>query len=244
MAIFRIQPPTPIAELIASAAPTMDSTTTIAWYNANASTLVATYERLPAERVHHWLIDLLPGPGACALDVGAGSGRDAAWMASRGLEVTAAEPAQSMRESALRIHANLAVQWVNDALPDLRHVLQRGISFDFILLSAVWMHLPESQRPQAFSNLIALLKPGGTLAMSLRKGPPNENRPGMHAVSEAEVEHLAGAHGAVIIRRINALDLERPEVSWIQLAIRLADANAVIASSGGSDSATPTGTIN
>ena len=148
-----------------------------------------------------------------------------------------------MRESARRIHENSAVHWVNDALPDLRHVLQRGISFDFILLSAVWMHLPELQRPQAFGNLIALLKPGGTLAMSLRKGPLNENRPGMHAVSEAEVERLARAHGAVIIRRINAPDLERSEVSWIQLAIRRADANALMASSGGGDSATPTDTI-
>jgi trans-aconitate methyltransferase len=104
--------------------------------------------------------------------------------------------------------------------------MQLGASFDFILLSAVWMHLPELHRSQAFSRLIALLKPGGTLAMSLRKGPPNENRPGMHAVSEAEVEHLAGAHGATILRRINAADLERSEVSWVQLAIQSKDAKA------------------
>jgi protein-L-isoaspartate O-methyltransferase len=67
----------------------MKCASTIDWYNTNAPTLVVTYERLPAEQVHAWLIDLLPGPGARALDVGAGSGRDAAWLASRGLEVTA-----------------------------------------------------------------------------------------------------------------------------------------------------------
>ena len=208
----------------------MASPETIAWYNANAPTLVKTYERLAADQVHGWLIDLLPGPGARALDVGAGSGRDAAWLASRGLEVIAVEPAREMRESGIRIHADSAVRWMNDALPDLSDVMQLGASFDFILLSAVWMHLPESHRPQAFGRLIALLKPGGTLAMSLRKGPPNENRPGMHAVSEAEVEHLAGAHGATIIRRINASDIERPEVSWVQLAIQLKDENAAAGS--------------
>lgn len=204
----------------------MASPETIAWYNANAPSLVKTYERLAADQVHEWLINLLPGPGARALDVGAGSGRDAAWLASRGLDVIAVEPAWAMRESAIRIHANSTVQWMNDALPDLSNVMQLGASFDFILLSAVWMHLPELHRPQAFSRLIALLKPGGTLAMSLRKGPPNENRPGMHAVSEAEVEHLAGAHGATILRRVNASDLERSEVSWVQLAIQSKDAKA------------------
>lgn len=214
---------------------------TIAWYNANAATLVKTYERLPPEQVHGWLIDLLPTPGAVVLDVGSGSGRDAAWLASHGHTVVAVEPAREMRESAIRIHANSAVRWIDDALPELRQVRRLGIPFDFILLSAVWMHLPEFHRPQAFSNLIGLLKPGGTLAMSLRKGPPNENRPGMNAVSDAEVERLALAHGAFIIRRINARDLERPEVSWIQVGIRLIDANVVTTSNCGGDSATSTG---
>ena len=202
----------------------MASPETIAWYNANAPTLVKTYQELEAERVHGWLIDLLPASGAIALDVGAGSGRDAAWLSSRGFDVIAVEPAREMRESAAQIHSSSPVRWMDDSLPDLRQVLRLGISFDFILLSAVWMHLPEHVRPRAFRKLITLLKPGGTLAISLRMGPANESRPGIHPVSESEIERLAREHGALIARRVNTSDQQkRSEVNWVQVAIRLPD---------------------
>lgn len=202
----------------------MTPTDTIAWYNTNAPALVKTYEQLQAESVHGWLIDLLPGAGATALDIGAGSGRDAAWLASRGLEVIAVEPARAMRESAIQTHAASAVRWIDDAMPDLRQVLRLGLSFDFILLSAVWMHLPDQVRPRAFRKLITLLKPGGLLAISLRTGPAGEDRPGMHSVTEAEVERLAREHGAFIARRVSSADQQnRSEVSWVQIAIRLPD---------------------
>ena len=50
------------------------------------------YESVAAETVHGGLVDLLPIAPALVLDVGAGTGRDAAWLASRGLEVVAVEP--------------------------------------------------------------------------------------------------------------------------------------------------------
>ena len=58
----------------------------IHWYNANAADLSRRYESVAAETVHGWLVDLLPAAPALVLDVGAGTGRDAAWLASRGLE--------------------------------------------------------------------------------------------------------------------------------------------------------------
>jgi hypothetical protein len=65
----------------------------------------------------------------------------------------------------------------------------------------------------------------------------------MNAVSDAEVERLALSHGAFIIRRINACDLERPEVSWIQLGIKLTNANALTTSSRAGESAPSTESI-
>ena len=64
---------------------------------------------------------------ALALDVGAGTGRDVAWLASRSLEVVAAEPSGAMCTEATA--ASFAVDpMVSDSLPglDQPHVIARA----------------------------------------------------------------------------------------------------------------------
>ena len=71
---------------------------TISPYNTDATRFAAQYQSLSPEDVHSAYLDLIPRPrDGTALDVGAGSGRDAAWLASMGYNVTAVEPAQAMR---------------------------------------------------------------------------------------------------------------------------------------------------
>jgi hypothetical protein len=85
------------------------------------------------------------------------------------------------------------------------------------------LHIAESDRTRAFRKLVTLLKPGGVIAMSLRQGPAEADR-GMHPVSEQEIERLAKQHGAFVERRLEKHDaLGRPEVTCIQIAIRLPD---------------------
>ncbi|MCY4198668.1 MAG: methyltransferase domain-containing protein [Gammaproteobacteria bacterium] len=64
----------------------------IAVYERDAEALAERYERIEFERVHCEVLELLPKAGASVLDVGAGSGRDAAWFAANGYQVTAVEP--------------------------------------------------------------------------------------------------------------------------------------------------------
>lgn len=193
------------------------------YYNTHAAALVSQYESLTAESVHSWFVDLLPKNKSLALDVGAGSGRDAAWLASLGFEVVAVEPSAGMRNEAKRLHDSEKIQWLDDSLPDFQVTQRLGLSFDVMLLSAVWMHLPPADRPRAFRKLITLLKPGGLLAITLRVGPAAPER-AMFEVSEQEIETLAKNHGAFIEKRVVASDQGgRTEVSWIQLAVRLPD---------------------
>lgn len=49
-----------------------------AWYDARAAVLADLYERVAPERLHGWLDGLLPTTRSLVLDMGAGSGRDAA----------------------------------------------------------------------------------------------------------------------------------------------------------------------
>jgi SAM-dependent methyltransferase len=58
---------------------------------------------------------------------------------------------------------------MNDRLPGLEKVHRLGVTFDFILVNAVWMHVPPAARQRAFRKLITLLKPGGRLAISFRQ---------------------------------------------------------------------------
>lgn len=193
------------------------------YYNTHAQLLTQQYESLSAASVHSWLLDLLPKTKRLALDVGAGSGRDAAWLASLGFEVIAVEPSKCMRTEAQKRHNTTKIQWLDDSLPDFQMTQRLGLSFDLILLSAVWMHLRPADRPRAFRKLIMLLKPGGLLALTLRKGPASPERV-MFDVSEQEIETLAKANGAFVERCVTATDQGgRAEVSWVQLAIRLPD---------------------
>ena len=195
-------------------------TDAIAWYNAHAETAVARYESTSFERVHGWLADLLPTAPAAILDVGAGSGRDAAQLSRMGYDVVAVEPSDGMRELGRARHADCSITWLDDRLPALKQTFSTGLSFDVILASAVWMHLAPTDRPRAFRKLITLLKPGGLLAITLREGPDADNR-GFHPVTVDELRRLARDHGARCEENSDDGDpFHRLSVHWKLLTVR------------------------
>lgn len=195
------------------------------WYQKHARQASARYEAVAAQDVHGWLLDLLPVEPGRILDVGAGSGRDAVWLAGQGHEVVAVEPSPAMREEAKQWHAGMSVRWLDERLPDLPEASRQG-PFDLILLSAVWMHVPETDRRRTFRKLTDLLKPGGTLAITLRQGPEILER-GIYASSPVELETLAHDHGAFVAHREESGDcLGRGDVRWIQIAIQFPDDGA------------------
>lgn len=183
----------------------------------------ARYESVDASHVNNWLRDLLPSGPAAVLDVGSGSGRDAAWLASLGYDVLAVEPHRIMREEMRRWHPGSRFEWNADRLPELKKTFQSGLSFDFILVNAVWMFVAPTLRERAFRKLVTLLKPRGVIALTLREGPRESDR-GMYPVSVQEIEQLARRHGAYVERVTEDIDfLGRREFRWKQIAIRLPD---------------------
>lgn len=194
------------------------------YYHRHADELADRYERAPTEEVHGAWLSLIPKTKGLVLDVGAGSGRDAAWMAEQGHEVVAVEPAEAMRTVARERHPQPNIQWIDDRLPSLEKVHQLDYQFDVVLLSAVWMHLPLSQRERAFRKLAQLLRPGGLLVITLRKGPNPEGRR-FHPVTAEEVTGLARNHALEVVLEDAASGdaLGRKEVSWETLALRAPD---------------------
>lgn len=166
---------------------------------------------------------MLPAPGATVLDIGAGSGRDAAWFAANGYEVVAVEPSDAMLAHANQLHKSSGIRWLSDSLPDLAKVRRLGLTFDFILLSAVWMHVSPTDRQQALRKLATLLAPKGRIAISLRLGAPDPER-AMHPVSLQELSALAQQFGLRLVHTSDSPDkLGRSEVSWTTVVLGLPD---------------------
>ena len=164
----------------------------------------------------------LPSNGVI-LDVGAGVGRDARYFAEQGLTVVAVEPASEFVRLGRSYTKGSSVQWLQDTLPDLDRVIALQMKFDLVLLSAVWMHVPPSQRDRAFRKLSNLLKPGGVIVITLRHGPNNDSRK-MYEVSGAEVELLARKYGLSESETIKSSDtLGRSDVCWETFVVRLPD---------------------
>src|SRR5262249_32173675 len=127
------------------------------------------------------------------VDIGAGTGRDAAWFAEMGHRVVAVEPLDAMRVPAMALHPSPRIEWLDDSLPELAVLRGRGERFDLVMLTTVWMHLDEAERIRAMPNVAALAKAGAAVAMTLRHGPVPPGRR-MFAVSAEETIGLAATH--------------------------------------------------
>jgi SAM-dependent methyltransferase len=163
-------------------------------YADEAAELFKQYESIPAADSHRAVLHLFPAAPADVLDIGSGTGRDAAWFASRGHRVVAVEPTEAMRLPAMALHPSPRIEWLDDSLPELARLRARGKTFDLVMLTAVWMHLDEPQRACAMPNVAGLMRRGGAIIMKIRHGPVPPGRR-MFEISAEETIGLAHQHG-------------------------------------------------
>ena len=190
-------------------------------YAEAAEALVGQYEGVRFADVHRAVLHLLPPAPALVLDVGAGTGRDAAALAAMGHRVTAVEPTAALRTRAMALHGAAGVRWVDDCLPELAVVSTEATAYDAVMMTAVWMHLDAVQRGQAMPVVAGLLRDGGVMVVSLRHGPVPQGRR-MFDVTGAETVGLAAQAGLRLVLQLDGGDgaLRRPGVSWTRLVFR------------------------
>jgi len=189
-------------------------------YGETAGDRVKQYESIGFADVHRDILHLFPVTPSQVIDIGAGTGRDAAAFAERGHSVTAVEPTPELRAEARRLHARWPITWIDDSLPDLDRVHERGERYDVVMLTAVWMHLDAGQRERAMARVAPLVRPRGLMALSLRHGPVPAGRR-MFEVSAQETGDLARRHGLATIHQSRGPALlGGPAVWWDRLAFR------------------------
>jgi SAM-dependent methyltransferase len=190
-------------------------------YADEAEELFRLYESIPAADAHRAVLHLIPAITSRVLDIGSGTGRDAAWFADLGHRVVAVEPTRAMRIPAMALHPSPRIEWLDDSLPDLALLRARGAPFDLVMLTAVWMHLDEAQRRQAMPNVAALARPGGTVITKLRHGPVPAGRRMFEVTPEETIElaRTQDLHPVLNVRTESSQEANRlAGVSWTNLA--------------------------
>ncbi len=191
-------------------------------YAEEAEELFKRYESIPATDAHRAVLHLIPTMPGAILDIGSGTGRDAAWFAGQGHRVVAVEPTDAMRLPAMALHPSPRIEWLNDSLPDLDLVLARGAKFDLVMLTAVWMHLDGEQRARAMPRLASLLRAGGVMIMKIRHGPVPAGRR-MFEVSAEETIELALAQDLQPVLNLRTESSQQEnraaDVTWTNLAL-------------------------
>lgn len=184
----------------------------ISFYSDNSTALFDQYQSLSFDAVHQsWLGAIDLSNFKTALDIGAGSGRDALALHDIGLCVTAIEPAQSLMDKGMALTGD-KVTWKSDTLPELSSLKEKA--YDVILISAVWMHLSKEQQRQSLKRLSTLLNDEGILVITLRHGEFNDGRKAFDVNCERLIEE-AKAFNFTVFHTDNDTDqLNRPDVYW------------------------------
>ena len=113
---------------------------------------------------NRFLVEQVSGmtPGR-ALDLAAGEGRNAVWLAEQGWQATAVDFSDVAVTKAEEMAAARGVSIstaVADVTGDLTGIVTPG-SFDLVILA--YLQLPAPDRAAALANAVAALAPGGTL---------------------------------------------------------------------------------
>lgn len=136
---------------------------TVAAYNEGASGFAEDWLAQPVPSDLYGLLEQYFLLGNTA-DIGCGAGRDTAWLASKNFDVVGYDGASELLLQASSRYPELHFE--HSLLPALEGI--ERTAFRNVLCETVIMHLPQEQLDEALLQLLALLVPGGVLALSWR----------------------------------------------------------------------------
>ena len=171
------------------------------------------------------MADRLPA-GGNALDLGAGEGRNALFLAARGLDVLAVDQSAVGMEKAQRLARERGLR-LRTRAADLRDFDAGPDSFDVV--SSIFVHLPASLRAAVHGRVRSWLRPGGVFLLEayapdqIGRGTGGPSEPAMLAPLEvllAELDGLRVDHRAALVRTVSEGEFHTGQASVVQVVAR------------------------
>lgn len=167
----------------------------IDYFNDRADELARQYNVLDRAKVHADLLSMLPeGQALKVLDIGAGSGADAAMFADRGHTVLACEPAEALRKNGEETFKNKNIKWSSDVLPEMSAASDAAAPFDVITSVGVLQYVPEENRASSLSKMFSMAARGGFLEVQY---PTPASREHQFTIKHNEIEKAVEAFNQV-----------------------------------------------
>ncbi len=205
----------------------MDSAT-VNYYSQNAQTVAERYESVVSSLSKSF--EEAFKPRSRLLDIGCGSGRDLALLASLGHEGFGVDATPVFVTLSQSLHPELTGKVLHAALPNFEPPFGGG--FDGILCSAVLMHIAESELVPAALSIKRCLKNHGRLLYSVpskRLDVVTENRDANGRLfvpdQSNRLQKIFEQLGFSLISKWdNADSLGRDSVEWISVLMELRNA--------------------
>lgn len=158
----------------------------IQYFNENAQSLFKSYSQLDRETFLSPLLKHLNHQETLTiLDVGAGGGQDAFWLATNlNSKVTAVDPSSQLLKIAQETYQHSDIIWANDQLPNLKSL---STCFNAVILSACWQYLLPEQRKASSDRLTQLCADNGLIYLLYPTTPSREYQ---YCVNPQEIKDL------------------------------------------------------
>lgn len=168
------------------------------------------------------LADRLPRDG-CAVDLGAGEGRNALFLASLGLDVLAVDQSPVGMAKAARVAASRGLGLRTQVADLLEFAVEPG-SVDVV--SSIFVHLPSAVRRAVHGRVHEWLRPGGVFVLEayapdqIGRGTGGPNDPDRLVSLDVVTGELAGLeieHAAAVVRDVTEGMSHTGEASVVQV---------------------------